>query len=90
MKSKERHHLKENELAHSIRATQDFVSTRGRQVTGLLVVLLLVAVVIGGIVVMRQRTRAEAQQALGEAMAALNAPVVPATPAAGAFSTTSR
>lgn len=83
MKRKERHHLKENELAHSIRAAREFVGTRQREVTGLLVVLLLMAIAIVGITVIRQRTQARAQSVLTDALVVLNARVVPATPQQG-------
>jgi tetratricopeptide (TPR) repeat protein len=79
MKSKERHRLKENELAHSISAARDYLEPRRRQIGGVVVVIVLIAVVILGITVIRGQTEREAQRVLAEAMVALNARVVPAT-----------
>jgi tetratricopeptide (TPR) repeat protein len=83
MKRKERHHLKENELVHTLNTVRDFVEPRRRQVQALLLTLLLAAAVILGIVMVRQRSQSEGQDLLAEAMVALNARVVPAG-AAGA------
>jgi TolA-binding protein len=78
MKRKERHHLKENELVHTIAAVKEFLEARKRQirmgVAGLLVVALGVAVVA----VVRQRMESRGAQLFAEAMVALNARVVPA------------
>ena len=82
MKRKERKHLKENELARSIRETQEFLQMNQRPLTAVLVVVFLILAGVGGFTLMRQRTDALAQTVLAEAMAALNARVVPATPAA--------
>ena len=83
MKTKERHHLKENALAHQIGAAREFVETRQRQVTAGIIVVAVVAVAVIGVVLFRNRTDDRGQALLGEAMVALNAPVVPVT-AAGA------
>jgi len=79
MKSKERHRLKENELAHSIGAARDYLEPRRKQIGGVLVVIILAAVAILGITIIRGQTDSEAQRVLAEAMVALNARVVPAT-----------
>ena len=78
MKRQERHHLKENELIHSIEATRDFVDTRKREI---------------GIgrhrgsrhrrcrcrgCLYRQSSQSRGSELLAEAMVALNARVVPA------------
>ena len=48
MKRKERHHLKENELIHTIEVVRNVLESRQREVTAVLVavVLIVVAVVI--------------------------------------------
>ena len=79
MKAKERHRLKENDLAHTLGTARDFVEARSRQIGGLVVVVVLIVVAIAGMTIIRGRTNAEAQRLLGEAMVALNARVVPAS-----------
>lgn len=80
MKAKERHHLKENELAHSIAAAREYIEPRRKQFGLAAFVIFLVAVVALGILVMRQRTQAAAQRLLAEAMVVLDAEVVPNEP----------
>jgi FimV-like protein len=84
MKRHERHHLKENELVHSIEATRDFVESRKREIgTGVVVVLVIAAIGIGALMY-RQRSQSRGSELLAEAMVALNARVVPAgAPASG-------
>jgi tetratricopeptide (TPR) repeat protein len=77
MKRKERHHLKENELAHSIESARDFLETRQRQITGVVVGVVVVALGIIGFVVYRQQTQSRGSELLAQAMVALNARVVP-------------
>lgn len=79
MKRKERRQLKENELAHTIVAAREAIEARKGQVTGVLLVLLVVAAVGGGIVVWRRADSARAQQLLADAMVTFNGRVVPAT-----------
>jgi TolA-binding protein len=79
MKAKERHKLKENELAHSLAAARDFIEPRRKQVGGLLVVVVLIVAAIAGFVIISGRSDDEAQRLLAEAMVALNARVVPAS-----------
>jgi tetratricopeptide (TPR) repeat protein len=81
MKARERHHLKENELAHSLAMAREFVGPRRKQITLAAFVVVLLAAVGIGLVVMRQRTQAAAQQLLAEAMVILEAQVVPNEPA---------
>lgn len=81
MKRKERHHLKENELAQSIIAARELIEARKGQLTTALVVILIIAAGVAGITAWRQQTDARAQQLLADAMIALNARVVPATSA---------
>lgn len=77
MKAKERHRLKENELAHSLAAAREYFEPRKKQLGGLVVVVVLVVAAIVGITIIRQRTESRAQQLLADAMVALNARVVP-------------
>lgn len=79
MKRKQRHHLKENELAHSIAVAREGLIARKGQATGILLALLVVAAVVGGIFTWRQRDNVRAQQALADAMVIFNARVIPAT-----------
>ena len=46
MKRQERHHLKENELVHTLETTRDFIETRKRQI-GMVVTAVLVIAVVG-------------------------------------------
>ncbi len=78
MKRQERHHLKENELVHSIEATRDFVESRRREIgIGVIAVLVIVAIGVGAMMY-RQRSQSRGSELLAEAMVALNARVVPA------------
>jgi TolA-binding protein len=78
MRRTERHHLKENELVHTIEATRAFIETRQRQITGVVVGLIVIALVAAGVVLYRQQSQSKGQELLAEAMVALNARVVPA------------
>jgi TolA-binding protein len=78
MKRQERHHLKENELAHSIESARDFMETRKRELgMGFIAVLVIAAIAIGAMAY-RQRNQSRGSELLAEAMVALNARVVPA------------
>ena len=79
MKRKERHHLKENDLAQTLVAARDAIEQRKSLLTGALLAVLLGAVVIGGIVVWQQEDDARAEQMLADAMVTFNAPVIPAS-----------
>lgn len=78
MKRTERHHLKENELAHTLSAARDFIDTRRRLISTLLVAVVVIGVVIVGFVIYRQRSESRGDVLLADAMVALNAQVVPA------------
>ena len=80
MKQKERRHLKENEIAHSITAARDFLGTR-RPSTAYLVVAVIVAVAVLGFVIVRQQTNSRAHDLLAEAMVVVDALVQPPSPA---------
>src|SRR5262245_37835332 len=84
MKRQERHHLKENELVHTIEATRDFVETRQREIGMGVVAVLVIAAVAAGVYFYRQSSQSRGAELLAQAMVALNARVVPAgAPAAG-------
>jgi tetratricopeptide (TPR) repeat protein len=79
MKRKERHQLKENEVAELIiSARAAFEKNRGR-FNALVLILLVAAVAVAAFMFWRDRTNAEAEQMLADAMVALNARVVPVT-----------
>jgi tetratricopeptide (TPR) repeat protein len=80
MKARERHHLKENELAHSLAAARDYVEPRRKQIGIAAFVIFLVAAATAGIFVMRQRTQADAERLLAEGMVVLEAQVIPNEP----------
>lgn len=79
MKRKERRHLKENDLAQTLLAARDAIEARRGLLTGVLLVLLLGAVVVGGFVVWQQEDDARAEQMLADAMVTFNARVIPAS-----------
>jgi len=79
MKRKERHHLKENDLAQTIVAAREAIEARKGLLTGVVLVLLVIAAVVGGIIVWRQEDNARAQQLLADALVTFNARVIPAT-----------
>ena len=82
MKRKERHHLKENDLATSIVRAREVIESRQRQLTSAVFVVIVIAVVVVGFMAFQGRNDARAEQLLGDAMTALNARVVPVTSAA--------
>jgi TolA-binding protein len=77
MKRKERHHLKDNELVHTIETARDFLETRQRQITGAIVGVVVLALAVIGFMVYRSQTQSRGSELLAEAMVALNARVVP-------------
>jgi tetratricopeptide (TPR) repeat protein len=79
MKTKERHQLKENELIEMLAIARGNVEKHKRVMSGVLLVALVVAAVIGGILAWRGQTESRAEQLLGEAMVTFNARVVPVT-----------
>jgi tetratricopeptide (TPR) repeat protein len=83
LKRKERHHLRENELAHTIASTREFVGRRKREVGAILTIVVLAAVVVIGVAIVRNRTDSRGQDLLAAAKVALNARVVPATGTSG-------
>ena len=86
MKRIERKHLKEDELAHSLRVAREFVEPRQSMLrtVGIVAAVLIIAGI--GFGVWREWNESRGQEELAEAMVALNAEVVPvgATGADGA------
>jgi TolA-binding protein len=78
MKRTERHHLKENELVHTIESAREFVEGRQRQLVTAVIALVVVALAFLGYRVFRQQSESRGQNLLADAMVALNARVVPA------------
>jgi tetratricopeptide (TPR) repeat protein len=79
MKRKERHHLKENDLAQTIIRARETFETRGSEITRILLAVAVVAGLVVAFMAWRGQGEARAEAALGEAMVTLNAQVVPAT-----------
>jgi TolA-binding protein len=78
MKRTQRHHLKENELVHTIESAREFFAGRQRQITNVLIGLIVVVAVVIGFQLFRQYRESRGQALLADAMVALNARVVPA------------
>jgi hypothetical protein len=82
MKRSERHHLKENELAVSLRRARTTAEQYRREIVLGTVALLLVLAGIVGYAVWKGRTDSQASERLAEGMAIMDAPVAP-PPTAG-------
>jgi tetratricopeptide (TPR) repeat protein len=80
MKRTERHHLKENELAHTLSTAREYIEPRKKQISLAAFLIFLFAVAILGVMIMRQRTAARAHDLLAEAMVVLDAQVIPREP----------
>ena len=80
MRAKERHHLKENELAERLHQARDYIEPRRKQISMAGVVVVLIALAVVGVFVMRQRTQSRAQEMLADAMVVLDAQVIPPAP----------
>ena len=84
MKSTERHKLKENEFARTVAHAREAMQTRGRDVTTIVVVVIVAVALAGGYAGWRQSRNAKANALLAEALAVEEAPVVaPVAPAPG-------
>jgi TolA-binding protein len=79
MKRKERHHLKENELATTLIAAREALETRSKQITATIVAVVVVIALAGVFMWWRGQNDARAQALLADAMVTLNAQVVPPT-----------
>ena len=78
MKRLERKHLKENELAETLANVQQYIEPRKNMFAKIGVLLVVALLVVVAISVWRERNESRGQQALAEALVALNAQVVPA------------
>src|SRR5688572_22171541 len=78
MKRIERKHLKENELAHTLEAARGYLEPRKGALTTVALIIAVFVVAIIGIGVWRERSQGASEQALAQALVALNAQVVPA------------
>jgi tetratricopeptide (TPR) repeat protein len=78
MKRIERKHLKENELARTVRVAREYIEPRQRAITTVAILVVVFVLGIIGISVWRGRSSGASEQALAQAMVALNAQVVPA------------
>lgn len=79
MKRKERHQLKENELAEMIVAARGAFETHRSRLAVVFLVIVVVAAVVAGVSVWRQRTAGRAEQLLADAMVTFNTRVIPVT-----------
>jgi len=77
MKRQQRHHLKENELAHSLAVAREYIEPRGKQVRLIIGIVAVVAIAAAAFILFRQNSRGRADAALAEAMVAYNARVIP-------------
>jgi TolA-binding protein len=85
MKTTERRHLKENELAHVIDHGLGLLGTNRRSALAIVVILVIVGGALGGYFYWRSSTNARAEALLGESMTIMESPVTepPAPSAAG-------
>ena len=74
MKRKERHQLKENELAQTLTAASAAFASRKSLIAGIALAALVIAGIIGGINVWRRGDDAQADRLLADAMVAFEAP----------------
>ena len=84
MKRKERHHLKENELAKSIKAAREAFESYKRPISMAVTGVLVAGALVLAFMTWRAGADDEAERLLGEAMVALNAQVVPVTASSNA------
>jgi TolA-binding protein len=82
MKSQERHKLKENEFAQAVGQARDVLANRQRDITWMVVVVVLLLAGVGGYTWWRQSTANRGTDLLASALAVYEAPVVPVAPPA--------
>jgi tetratricopeptide (TPR) repeat protein len=78
MKRLERKHLKENDLAARLGSVRDYMEPRSGALTKVAIFVVVALLAVVGLSVWRGQQASRGEQALGEAMVALNAQVVPA------------
>jgi len=79
MKTKHRHELKENDLARAVGSTREWVASRGRQIIGAILALVVIGGGVFGVLAYRNREQARGQDLLAAAMVVMNTAVVPVT-----------
>jgi predicted negative regulator of RcsB-dependent stress response len=77
LKRIERKHLKENELAHQLESVRNYLEPRSNSLTKIALFVLVALVAVVAISLWRQRNATRGEEALAQAMVALNAQVVP-------------
>ncbi len=77
MKRIERKHLKEDELAHTLRVAREFVEPRQQLLKQIGLALIVVLAIVVGYGLWRERSDSRGEKELADAMVALNAEVVP-------------
>jgi TolA-binding protein len=77
MKSTERHKLKQDEFATSVARARDVMEARQRDITMIVVAVVVVIALVGGYTWWRQSRTAKANTALAAALATYEMPVVP-------------
>ncbi len=89
MKTSQRHHLKENELAIALGHANEWAARNRRSVTTVVATVVVVAIAVGAYFAWRNSVENTSRAALAQAMVVLEARVAPAMPVteAGAAST---
>jgi len=80
MRTKERHHLKDNELAIALGQASDYLARNRRTVTMAIVALVVAIVAAGGFFLWRSSVESRAVEALAQAMVVSESRVVPPMP----------
>jgi len=83
MKTSERHQLKTNEFAKAVLRARELYLARQRQVTGVIIAVLVALVALGAYTVWRGQAAARADGLMAEAMALAEAPLTPPTGVSG-------
>jgi hypothetical protein len=80
MRTSERHHLKDNELALALRQANEWATTNQRSLTMTLGAIVVIGGAIGGYILWRNSVDDKAQSLLAQAMVVESARVVPPAP----------
>jgi len=81
MRTSERHHLKDNELALALQQANEWATTNQRSITMTLGAIVVIGGAIGGYILWRNSVDDKAQSLLAQAMVVESARVVPPAPA---------